>query len=106
MIPVGIDSQMPCIHMNEFCFFFQLLYMECSKIHNPVPMLCFATAFLWLVDGSEGINQFLYFSIAQMYIKSSCIHREHTHVICSFITLDYSVCDENTSTLMYVGTYH
>ena len=94
MIPVDIDSQMPCIHINELGSFFQSIYLECSKSHDPVPTWCFVKAFFWLVDGSEGINQFLYFSIAQMHIiktPESCIYRAHTNVICSISTLDYNM---------------
>ncbi len=53
----------PWIHINEFCISFQSLYMECSKSHDPVPKWCLLVAFLWLVDGSEDVSHFLYFSI-------------------------------------------
>ena len=78
--------------MKEFGFFFQSLYMECSNSHNPVSRWCFLIALLWLVDGSEGINHFLYFSIKP--IKSN--HPTYVKDIPMFETLAVwtTGCDE------------
>ena len=60
---INIYLQIPWIHMNEFSFCFQSSYFGCFDSHNPVLAWCFLQALLWLVDGSEGFNHFMYFSI-------------------------------------------
>ncbi len=71
MIQVDSHLHIPWIHMNEFCFCFQSLYIGCSRSHDPVPRWHFLMAMLWLVDGSEGVSHFLYFSI-------TCVQHSHT----------------------------
>jgi hypothetical protein len=86
---------MPWIHMKEFGFCFQSLYMECSNSHNPVSRWCFLTALLWLVDGSEGINHFLYFSIKPMKLNHPIVY--NVEDIPMFETLEVwtTSCDED-----------
>ena len=80
MLPNDIHLHIPWIHIKEFFFCFHSLYMECSKSHFPVPLWHFFRALLWLVDGLQGLNHFLYFPIT--HVNLNPLHMwVHTNII-------------------------
>ena len=105
IIIIDSYSQIPWIHMNEFSFCFQSLYVECSKSHNPVVGWCFLQALLWLEDGSEGFNHFLYFSFTDMPL-SHLTCAEDIPISLDALALLTTIGMNNNLSKLWIPTFH